>query len=112
MMQRHSFMYAGLPALAAVAAIYAASPAFAQATVIIAPNAPPAPEVETIPAPPTTMMAWQPGHWTWTSSGWSWVPGQYIQRPQQTAVWQPGHWVQQPDGSYSWMDGHWQMAGG
>jgi hypothetical protein len=111
-MQRRSWLFATLPALAAAAALYTVSPAFAQATIVIAPSAPPAAQVETIPTAPSVGMAWQAGHWTWTSTGWSWVDGQYVQVPQQSAVWEPGRWVAQPDGSYSWTDGHWRMAGG
>ena len=39
---------------------------YGQSTVVIAPNAPPPPRVETIPQPPSAeaqVMYWQPGHW-------------------------------------------------
>lgn len=79
--------------------------------VIIAPNAPPPPRVETIPAPPgaeAQTMYWRPGHWMWTGASWSWMQGQYVERPAPQAVWDPGHWSQRPDGGYVWVDGHWQ----
>ena len=79
--------------------------------VVIAPSAPPPPQVESIPAPPVAeaqTMYWRPGHWMWTGANWSWSPGQYVQRPEPTAVWSPGHWAQRPDGGYVWVDGHWQ----
>jgi hypothetical protein len=98
-----------MPAHAQVQVI---SPAPVQSSeVIIAPNAPPAPRVETIPAPPGTeaqTMYWRPGHWTWTGANWAWEPGTYVQRPQPTAVWEPGHWSPRSDGGYVWVDGHWQ----
>jgi hypothetical protein len=87
------------------------APVPVQSQVIIAPNAPPAPRVETIPPPPSEearVMYWQPGHWMWDGASWSWSQGQYVQRPTTQAVWEPGHWVQQPSGGYVWVDGHWQ----
>ena len=80
-------------------------------TVVVAPTAPPPPQVETIPPPPTVgpqSMYWRPGHWMWNGATWAWGPGQYVARPQPTAVWSPGHWEQQPTGGYVWVDGHWQ----
>jgi hypothetical protein len=84
---------------------------YGQSTVVIAPNAPPPPRVETIPQPPSAeaqVMYWQPGHWMWNGANWEWASGQYVQRPAPQAVWQPGHWAQQPSGGYVWVDGHWQ----
>lgn len=78
-------------------------------TVIVAPSAPPAPQVETIPPPPTSQLSyWRPGHWTWTGADWAWDSGAYVTRPQPTAVWVPGQWAPQPTGGYVWVDGHWQ----
>jgi len=100
------------PMLVALAVGSAAVPAFAQpSTVIIAPSAPPAPQVETIPPPPSEnpqMMTWGAGHWTWNGTTWDWTEGHYIQRPVPTAVWEPGHWAQETTGGYIWVDGHWQ----
>jgi hypothetical protein len=98
--------------LAAVAALGISASAFAQnSTVIIAPSAPPAPRVETVPPPPpvgTTTMGWQAGHWTWNGTAWAWDEGHYVQAPQAQAVWEPGHWEQQAGGGYVWVDGHWR----
>ncbi len=85
--------------------------ALAQQTVIVAPAAPPAPQVETIPPAPIVsgqVEYWQAGHWTWTSGGWMWTAGHYVIPPQTTATWVPGQWVTQPSGGYVWVDGHWQ----
>jgi hypothetical protein len=82
----------------------------AQAAVIIAPTAPPAPQVETVPPPPSAdpAMTWETGHWSWTGTDWAWAHGQYIVRPAPAAVWVGGHWDRQPNG-WAWVDGHWQQ---
>ena len=114
-----------LPAIAALVGAATVAPASAQtvvtapveltqATVLVAPSAPPPPQVETVPPPPRTATVttyWQPGHWNWNGSSWVWVDGAYMQRIQQpdtTAVWVPGQWVAQSGGGYVWMAGHWQ----
>jgi len=82
-----------------------------QPEVVIAPNAPPPPRVETIPPPPNAesqLMYWRPGRWAWNGGSWEWSSGQYVERPAPQAVWEPGHWVQQPSGGYVWTDGRWQ----
>ena len=104
-----SVLLAGAAILPAHAQVQVIAPAPVQSSeVIIAPNAPPPPRVETIPAPPAQTMLWRPGHWMWTGANWSWQQGEYVQRPEPTAVWEPGHWSQRPDGGYVWVDGHWQ----
>ncbi len=81
----------------------------AQSTVLVAPSAPPPPRVDTMPVPPgqAHVVYWQPGHWIWDGSSWSWQQGRYVERPSPQAVWEPGRWVQQPSGGYVWVDGHW-----
>ena len=91
--------------LALTAISFAASSANAQ-TVVIAPSAPPPPQAETIPSPPAAVDTWVPGHWAWTGTEWSWVPGQYIARPAPQATWVPGHWEQQGS-QWVWVAGHW-----
>ena len=86
------------------------APVPVQSEVVIAPSAPPAPRLETVPpAPPaeSQVMYWRPGHWMWDGSSWSWTQGEYVQRPTPEAVWEPGHWVQRPTGGYIWVDGRW-----
>ena len=128
MTYRH-LAYLCFPALAFMAGTAAAAPAVSQATpgaapdvvtvpiqlvqqtVIVAPSAPPAPQTEAVPPPPVTtgqQAYWQPGHWSWTMSGWVWVGGVYVTPSQPATAWVPGQWVSQPGGGYVWMDGHWQ----
>lgn len=84
------------------------APTPVESQVIIAPSAPPPPRIETIPAAPSPqVMYWRPGHWMWNGTSWSWMQGQYVERPSPQAVWEPGHWVQQPSGGYVWVDGRW-----
>lgn len=101
-----------VPALALVglSAIFVASPAGAQpSTIIIAPDAPPAPRVENIPPPPDArVMSWQSGRWAWANGNWQWVDGRYVETPRPNAVWEPGHWEHHPAGGYNWIDGHWR----
>lgn len=106
----------GIAAIAPASAQTDAAPTYqlAQATVVVAPNAPPPPQTETIPPPPATTSVttyWQPGHWDWNGASWVWTAGSYVQRVQQptaTATWVPGQWVQQSSGGYVWIAGHWQ----
>jgi hypothetical protein len=79
---------------------------------VIAPTEPPAPRVEVIPAPPSDVVYWVPGHWRWNAtadgnSGWTWIVGYYANRPNRSAVWINGHW-QQSSAGWLWVDGYWQ----
>ena len=87
--------------LTAAIALHGAPPASAQTTtytvppganVIIAPTAPPAPQIDTIPPAPTVTpgLVWQQGTWNYQNGNWIWVPGRYVARPQGFSVWQPG----------------------
>ncbi len=78
--------------------------------VMMAPTAPPAPQVETVPAPPSgqeKVMVWQPGRWAWQDGAWSWQVGSYVMRPSDAATWIPGRWEVQPNGGYIWLEGRW-----
>ncbi len=111
-MNRHYFSRVTMTGLLAAAAATGLSlAAMAQpSTIILAPNAPPAPRVETMPPPPPNApsVSWQGGHWAWSGATWVWADGRYVQRPQPQAVWEAGHWEQQSGGAYAWVDGHWQ----
>lgn len=68
----------------------------------------PAPLAETMPKPPVTgePLAWQPGHWNWSGSGYVWQPGQYVPAAGHGQLWQPGWWAQTPSG-WVWQPAHW-----
>jgi hypothetical protein len=72
-----------------------------------APTPPPEPMLENVPPAPGPTVYWQPGHWGWTGTQWSWLGGHYEQRPYQAAAWEPGHWQQGSNG-YFWVDGRWR----
>ncbi|MBE7209975.1 MAG: YXWGXW repeat-containing protein [Gluconacetobacter diazotrophicus] len=42
---------------------------------------PPAPVVEVIPAAPSAVYVWRPGHWRWDGYRYNWVRGRYVLRP-------------------------------
>jgi hypothetical protein len=53
-------------------------------------------------------MDWQPGHWESEGFTRSYIPGQYVPRPQGGSVWVPGRWQQEAsDEPYHWVSGHW-----
>jgi hypothetical protein len=73
---------------------------------VVAPAAPPAPQVEVVPVSPGPYYAWAPGYWGW-NGGWVWVGGQYVVRPRPGAVWVGGHWGRHGHG-YIWIGGRWR----
>lgn len=80
-------------------------------SVVIAPSAPPAVRSEVVPPPPDAVAQWNPGHWNWDGYRWIWVAGRFVIPPSsvQTSGWRwiPGQWLQRPDGSWTWSEGHW-----
>ncbi len=95
-----------VPVFATAGALFAVSGIAMAQTIVVAPTAPPPPQVETIPPPPAAVDVWTPGHWAWNGGTWAWTPGQYIARPAPQAAWVPGHWEAGSSG-YVWVDGHW-----
>lgn len=77
-------------------------------SVMLVQDAPPAPQVEVIPAAPNQEAYWVGGCWKW-NNGWTWSPGYYVQRPHPAAVWVPGVWVKHHH-RHGWYysEGHWQ----
>lgn len=73
----------------------------------MAPEAPPSPLHETMPAYNPQIAIWRPGHWSWNGSSFDWVSGEVIARPSPTAVWSSDHWVLH---TYGWAfePGYWQ----
>lgn len=77
-------------------------PAAASAQVTIIRMAPPAPVVETVPAPRPGYV-WAAGHHEWRGNQYVWVPGQwYVDRPDYE--YRTARWVER--------NGQWQMVGG
>jgi hypothetical protein len=67
---------------------------------------------ETIPLPPVSedQLIWQPGHWDWNGSDYSWHEGKYARmEPGQSNMWVPGWWELPKDSrSCVWNPAHWQ----
>jgi len=104
-MQRSWFISAFGAAIAALLMVGVIEPALSQNF------APPAPQVEVVPAPPVARpnvyWVWQPGYWRWNGRRYHWIPGHYVRAPRAAAVWLPGQWVF-VGGRYVWRPGHWQ----
>lgn len=79
-----------------------------QGAVVTQKVTPPAPIVETQPAPPANQsnLAWAPGHWEWRGT-WVWVPGQYVATTSPQAVWVAGEWDPAENGAWRWNPAHW-----
>lgn len=96
-----------LPAAALAAALMGFGPA-AQAQVTIS-VAPPAPRVETVPAPRAGWV-WAPGHWQWQGGGYAWVEGHWVAE-------RPGYeyrhpmWVQRANGTWVLVGNSWERRG-
>lgn len=79
----------------------------ARSAAAVAPYPPPPRRAEIPPLAQAADSLWVVGHWTWNGASYSWMPGQYVQRPTPTANWLPGYW-QQALGGWVWTEGHWQ----
>jgi hypothetical protein len=73
------------------------------------PYPPPPPlREEVIPRPPVTeeLLVWQPGHWDWVGSGYTWREGRYVPLAGHGTEFLFGHWSNQ-SGAWIWMPAHW-----
>ncbi len=77
------------------------------APTVMAPAAPPAPQVEVVPVTPGPDYVWMPGYWSWNGTVWIWVGGRWGPRPYPHAVWVGPHWVRHGH-YYAWQGGHWR----
>jgi hypothetical protein len=68
----------------------------------------PQPIAEPIPKPPVSPvpLLWQPGHWNWNGTGYTWEPGQYVPAAGHGPLFQPGYWAHTPSG-WTWRPAHW-----
>jgi len=71
---------------------------------------PPIPDYEQPPVPEPNEI-WQPGYWAWSSNGYFWVPGTWVDAPQPGYLWTPGYW-QANGGNFVWNAGYWALAVG
>jgi hypothetical protein len=71
---------------------------------------PPVPALipETMTKPPVIAepLLWQPGHWDWTGSGYTWAPGQWVPAQGHGPLWMPGWWSHS-SGGWVWQPPHW-----
>jgi hypothetical protein len=76
---------------------------------VVAPQAPPPPRVEIVPAAPRPpeFVVWEPGHWHWNGREFVWVAGHYVERPRREAEWIQGGW-QERGPNWVWVGGHWR----
>jgi hypothetical protein len=78
------------------------TPAYAYSSV-----APPADQVEVIPASPGAAYVWTPGFYVWGGSGYTWRGGRWVVPPHGYKTWNPGYWAQGPRGHW-YTPGHWR----
>jgi hypothetical protein len=84
---------------------------------------PPAPLAESRPPPPSALVDWVPGYWTWSGAAWGWVAGFWrdarldMPAPQPEvpgappgvgALWIGGTWHIQA-GAWVWIGGRWHL---
>jgi len=83
-------------------------PLIGPAYIQMAPSPPPAPYIEeTQQHTSIGTTAWRPGHWEYDATGFHWVAGETIARPNPTAVWSPDHWINHTYG-WAFVPGYWQ----
>jgi hypothetical protein len=70
--------------------------------------APPAPQVEVVPAPPNPGYVWIAGYWNWVGGRHAWVAGHWIP-PRRGHHWVTYEWVRQGDG-WRLRPGHWERG--
>jgi len=74
----------------------------------VANTAPPPLPVYDQPPMPAPGYIWTPGYWDWgdDDSDYYWVPGTWVEPPEQGYLWTPGYW-RFYDGRYLYSDGYW-----
>ena len=73
---------------------------------VYAPIAPPAPQVEVVPALPYPGAIWIGGYWSWSSGRHVWVPGRY-EAPRRGYYHEPQRWEPSARGGYE-LRGGWR----
>ncbi|WP_277991455.1 hypothetical protein [Corallococcus macrosporus] len=77
---------------------------------VTATRAPPALRVETPPPAPAVGYTWAPGYWYWTSNGYEWVSGTWMEPPRPGLVFVSPHWVRRGP-SWVFVGGGWGWNG-
>jgi hypothetical protein len=78
---------------------------------LMAPEAPPPPQVEMKGLPPGEIAdeyVWRKGHWEYKDGeGWLWKAGYWLRKPAFTAAWKQDAWLKH---TYGWVlvPGHWE----
>lgn len=66
---------------------------------------PPLPEYDQPPIPASGDI-WTPGYWAWNNYDYYWVPGTWVDPPQEGLLWTPGYWGFS-NGVYVFNAGYW-----
>ena len=71
------------------------------------PAMPPA-TIEVMGKPPVTEtpLIWQPGHWDWAGSAYTWQPGIFVPRSGHSDYFVSGVW-EPSNGDWQWHPAHW-----
>ena len=104
-MKRMTFIAAALAASSLMGIGTAANAARA----IVITEAPPAPQVEVIPAPRPNKV-WVEGHYAWRNGQYAWVRGHWMGE-RRGQHWEQAKWVQRPNGEWFFREGHWTRGG-
>jgi len=79
--------------------------AYSQVAISISVAPPELPVYEQPPCPAPNLI-WTPGYWYWGDDGYYWVPGTWVEAPEEGLLWTPGYWGYD-NGNYIWNDGYW-----
>jgi len=74
---------------------------------LIAPMAPPPPQMEMVPANPGPGYFWVAGFWHWDGHQHRWEGGHW-ERHREHQQWVPHRWVQDGHGQWAMHEGHWR----
>ena len=103
-MKRMTFIAAALAASSLMGIGSAANAARA----IVITEAPPAPQVEVVPAPRANRV-WVEGHYAWRNGDYKWVRGHWM-GARRGMHWEQARWVQRPNGEWHFVEGHWMRG--
>lgn len=82
------------------------APVYSPGPVVVAPMAPPPPQVEVVPALPFAGAIWIGGYWGWSGRAHVWVPGRW-DAPRPGYRYEPHRWEPTARGGYE-LRGGWR----